>query len=150
MVFREATIEDILQIQVVRNSVRENRLSNPGLVTDKDCENYLTSRGKGWVCEDDNRVVGFAIADLVENNIWALFIHPNYEGRGVGNRLHRLMLDWYFSQEKEVVWLSTAPGTRAETFYGKQGWRKTGMYGKGETKFEMTRDEWIALRSAAL
>ena len=77
MQFREATIHDIPQIQKVRNSVKENVLSDPNLVTDADCVNYITRRGKGWICEDDGKIVGFAIADLMENNIWALFLEPN-------------------------------------------------------------------------
>jgi len=142
MIFREATIKDIPEIQIVRNAVKENQLSNPALVSDADCENYLTIRGKGWVCEVDKTVVGFAIADLVDNNIWALFIHPDHEGKGIGKRLHRVMLDWYFGQGKEMVWLSTAPGTRAETFYKKQGWKEVGIHGKKEIKFEMKNTEW--------
>ena len=55
MIFREATIDDIKQIQVVRNSVKENTLSNPNLVTDKDCEEFLSIRGKGWVCEIEKK-----------------------------------------------------------------------------------------------
>lgn len=47
MVFREAKIEDIKQIQQVRNSVIENTLSNPRLVTDEEVENFISSRGKG-------------------------------------------------------------------------------------------------------
>ncbi|WP_245365372.1 hypothetical protein [Chryseobacterium scophthalmum] len=46
MIIREARVEDIPQIQVVRNSVKENTLSNPDLVTDKDCEEFITERGK--------------------------------------------------------------------------------------------------------
>lgn len=142
MIFREALITDILQIQIVRNEVKENVLSDPSLVTDKDVEDFITRRGKGWVCEIDNRIVGFAIADLQDNNIWALFIQPGYEGKGIGKKLHDDMLNWYFEQSKETVWLSTSPGTRAETFYRKAGWKETGIYGKGELKFEMTVSEW--------
>jgi hypothetical protein len=36
MIFREATIKDIPQIQIVRTSVKENELSDPALVSDKD------------------------------------------------------------------------------------------------------------------
>jgi len=64
MIIREAKIEDIKQIQIVRNSVTENTLSNPNLVTDEDCKEFITVRGKGWVCEIDKEIVGFAIADL--------------------------------------------------------------------------------------
>ena len=46
VIFREANINDIKQIQKVRHSVRENVLSNPGLVTDEDCVEFLTERGK--------------------------------------------------------------------------------------------------------
>jgi len=73
MRIREAKIADIKQIQIIRNSVKENTLSNPDLVTDKDGEEFITVRGKGWVCEFEEQIVGFAIVDLKENNIWALF-----------------------------------------------------------------------------
>lgn len=142
MTFREAKIEDIKQIQIVRNSVKENTLSNPALVSDLDCEEFITKRGKGWVCEIENQIVGFAIADLEENNIWALFLKPEFEGKGIGTTLQNIMLDWYFSTGKDTVWLGTTPGTRAEQFYSKSGWIKNGMHGSKEVKFEMTKNIW--------
>ncbi|RYD79543.1 MAG: GNAT family N-acetyltransferase, partial [Sphingobacteriales bacterium] len=111
MLYREALTTDISQIQIVRNSVKENMLSNPALVSDADCEEFMTVRGKGWVCIIDNTVVGFAIADLKEDNIWALFIDPAFEAKGIGANLHRLMMDWYFNQGKNHVWLGTSPNT---------------------------------------
>lgn len=92
MIFREAHIDDIKQIQVVRNAVNENRLSNPALVTDADCEAYLFNRGRGWVCVENDVVVGFSIMDLKENNIWALFVHPDFEKKGIGKKLHDSMM----------------------------------------------------------
>ena len=142
MTFREAKIEDIKQIQIVRNSVKENTLSNPGLVTDKDCENFMFVRGKGWVCEIENIVVGFAIADLEDENIWALFLMPEHESKGIGKKLQQVMLEWYFSKGKEKVWLGTAPGTRAEKFYRESGWMQNGLHGKNEIKFEMSKSDW--------
>jgi GNAT superfamily N-acetyltransferase len=142
ILIREANINDVRQIQFVRNSVNENKLSNPNLVTDEDCIEYITQRGKGWVCEADGKIVGFSIADLKENNIWALFLHPEFERKGIGKQLHDVMMNWYFSQTKSPVWLSTAPGTRAEHFYKKAGWTEIGTHGKGEIKFEMTFENW--------
>lgn len=147
MVFREAEPADIPQIQIVRNSVKENVLSNPALVSDEDCREFMFDRGKGWVCEINGSIVGFAIADLKEDNIWALFLHPEHENKGIGRKLHDTMLDWYFSQNKDHVGLGTAPGTRAETFYRKSGWTETGIHGK-ETKFEMTADEWSRFKAS--
>lgn len=149
MILREATVDDIKQIQIVRNSVKENILSDPGLVTDRNCEEFLTTRGKGWVCEIDDQIVGFAIVDLKENNIWALFLRPEFEKQGFGRQLHSKMLDWYFEQTKEKVWLGTEPDTRAWNFYRKCGWTEAGMHGKGEIKFEMTYNDWMKIKQQA-
>jgi len=146
MNIRVAEMKDIPQIQVVRNLVKENRLSDPALVPDSDVQDYITRRGRGWVCEINGQIVGFAIADLVDNNIWALFIHPDFEKIGIGKRLHDEMMNWYFSQTDKTVWLGTSPKTRAEFFYRKKGWKETGIHGKGEIKFEMTKDEWRSLQ----
>ena len=146
MNIRIAEPADIPQIQVVRNLVKENRLSDPGLVPDKDVEDYMYHRGRGWVCEIERRVVGFAIADLVDNNIWALFVHPDFEKMGIGKKLHDEMINWYFAQTDKTVWLGTAPETRAEKFYRKAGWKETGVHGKGEIKFEMTKEHWQSLQ----
>src|SRR6185312_572396 len=145
MIFREAKIEDIKQIQIVRNSVKENTLSDSNLITDRDCEEFITVRGKGWVCEIDNRIAGFAIADLKENNIWTLFLDPEFEKKGIGQQLHKIMLDWYFAQTKNKVWLGTAFHTRAENFYRKAGWTEVGLHGTKEIKFEMTYERWKQL-----
>jgi len=158
MIFREAQISDILQIQVVRNAVKENTLSDPALVTNKDCENYITVRGAGWVCETENTIVGFSIVDLTGNDVWALFVLPGYEGNGIGKKLHNLMLDWYFSKTDHNIWLGTASDTRAEQFYKLCGWkeveRKTQTRKKDhstwtEVRFEMTAEQWRHLNNTA-
>lgn len=149
MIVRDACIADIPQIQIVRHSVKENVLSDPGLVTDEDCAEFISVRGRGWVCESSGEILGFAIADLLENNIWALFVKPEFERKGIGRKLHDRMMHWFFSQSKNIAWLGTAPGTRAASFYKKAGWKESGTHGKGEIKFEMKREEWLALSGKA-
>lgn len=147
MIIREATVNDIDHYMVIRMAVKENKLSNPALVTRKDNEDYLTIYGKGWVCEINNQMAGFSIVGLTQRNIWALFVHPEFEGMGIGRKLHDVMLNWYFNQTKETVWLGTSPHTRAEQFYIKQGWVAAGMHGKDEIKFEMTYDNWTLAKA---
>ena len=144
MQFREALVTDIPQIQVVRHSVKENVLSDPLLVTDDNCKDYMKARGKGWVCLIDDHIVGFSIVDLKDHNVWALFVLPEYEGKGIGKRLHDIMLDWYFQKTQQTIWLGTAFHTRADTFYRMQGWKEAGLHGSKETKFEMSFEDWKA------
>ncbi len=139
--FEESTVADIAQMRIVRNSVRENVLSTPDLVKNSDYQHYLTN-GKGWVCKSDDIIVGFAIVDVNTRNVWALFVLPQFERKGIGKRLHDLMLNWYFTKTNESIWLSTAPGSRAENFYLAAGWKNVGTHGNGEIKFEMSYKEW--------
>lgn len=142
MIYRIAELEDINQIQVVRHLVKENTLSDPALVPDSDVAHYIKEKGKGWVCEVNGRIVGFSIVDLRKHSIWALFVDPEFDQRGIGKELHRLMIDWYFSQTKEKVVLGTSPNTRAERFYALQGWTAVGNYRNGEVKFELEFKDW--------
>lgn len=146
MIFRETKTEDIAQMQFIRNSVQENKLSNPDLVKDADYAEFINGRGKGWVCEEGDKIMGFAFVDMEYNNIWALFVHPQYEGNGIAQQLQKHMLNWYFNQTKVKVWLGTAPNTRAERFYRKSGWTEVGVVNKGETKFEMTFENWNTIK----
>ncbi len=142
MIFRAAISGDIAQIQVVRNLVKENTLSDPALVTDADVEDYISRRGKGWVCELNGTIIGFSIVSVIDNNVWALFVHPDHDKKGIGKKLHDEMMNWYFTNTQTTCWLSTTPGTRAEKFYRTAGWKECGIYGKNELKFEMTAADW--------
>jgi GNAT superfamily N-acetyltransferase len=142
MIFREATVKDISQLQKIRVAVKENILPDPNKITSEDYANFLTVRGKGWVCEIEETIVGFAIVDLKEKNVWALFVQSEHERKGVGKQLQQLMLNWYFDNNDETVWLGTSPGTRAENFYRISGWKEVGKRANGEIKFEMEKNEW--------
>jgi GNAT superfamily N-acetyltransferase len=141
---RTALITDIKGIQMVRRSVHENMLSAEHLITDEDCKTFISQRGKGWVADVNNSIQGFAIIDLKKDNVWALFVHPDFEKKGIGKQLHNIMLNWYFRQGKVRVWLSTEQQTRAEHFYRLQGWREVGIQSNGELRFEMTVDQWTS------
>ena len=146
MQFRVADTADIPQMMLVRLSVTENRLSDPSFISEEDYTNYLQNRGKGWVCEEDGKIHGFAVVDLLGNNIWALFVDPAAEKKGIGRQLQMLMLDWYFKNKDEDIWLSTAKGSRAESFYSSSGWQSAGLTKSGEIKFIMKKSVYYAAR----
>jgi GNAT superfamily N-acetyltransferase len=148
MIFREARTSDIQQLQLVRQCVRENVLSDPSKVTEYDYLRYLTIDGKGWVCETGSKIIGFAIIDCKHHKIWALFVKPAFAGKHVGKTLLDLMLNWYFSKDEETLSLNTAPHTRAEQFYTMQGWTPAGRSPDNEIVFQMQYATWKAAREA--
>ncbi len=124
----------------VRMSVRENRLVSVQL-TEADYVEAIEARGRGWVAEEDGRIVAFAIGDTIDGSIWALFVEPACEGRGYGRRLHDEMVSWLWAQGHERLWLTTDPGTRAQRFYEAAGWRTIGPGSRGELRLELYRPE---------
>ena len=142
MKLRLALPSDIPEIGRVRMSVRENRIPSLDVLTPGDTERLLKADGRGWVCEVDGRIVGFSIGDRLEANVYALFVEPEYEGRGIGRLLHDTMMQWFFENEVSRVWLSTDPLTRADRFYRRAGWVEVGKESNGEIRFEMSREQW--------
>src|SRR5687768_16622075 len=105
MTIQVATEADIEEMHRIRLAVRENRLGDPSWVQPHDYRPMLSERGLGWVAKLDARIVGFAVGDLSRCNVWALFVDPDFEGRGAGRRLHEVMMTWFFAAGAERVWL---------------------------------------------
>ena len=136
MPIRVATTDDIVRMHGIRTAVRENRLSSPDRIRHEDYAAFLSGKGRGWAFEQNGGLVGFGIADHQRRNIWALFVAPGFEGQGIGRALLDAMTEWLFAQSAAPVWLTTAPGTRAEGFYRAAGWREAGRE-NGEIRFEL-------------
>jgi GNAT superfamily N-acetyltransferase len=135
---RSARASDIPAIQQVRASVTKNRLVST-IITDEDVRTAIEDTGRGWVVEKDGEVVAFAIGNAVTGNIWALFVRPEYEGRGYGRQLHDTMVSWLWAAGLDRLCLTTEPGTRAQRFYEAAGWRLTGTTDQGELRYELPR-----------
>ena len=133
---RQALRSDVAELWRVRYAVRENRLT-PGRISDAELIAQIESSGRGWVIENQGKLLGFAIGNAENGNIWALFVDPDHAGQGHGRRLHDAMLDWLWSRGLQRLWLSTTPGTRAEAFYRRAGWQDCGLTTGGELRFEI-------------
>lgn len=138
MRIREATRDDITAMMQVRLAVRENRLVSL-VISEADYIEAIETTGRGWVAMLESQLVGFAIGNRFTGNIWALFVLPDFERRGIGRRLHDLMVAWLWSTGLDRLTLSTAPGTRAVGFYEAAGWVNVGITGHGEVAFELRR-----------
>ncbi len=136
MRLRLAKRSDIPGMHRVRLAVRENRLSDPARITEADYVAAMEDRGRTWVIEAEGVVVAFA-SGYRAGSVWALFVHPDHEGRGFGKALHAAMIDWLWSQGHSRLWLTTSPGTRAERFYLALGWQPRGTVSGGELRLEL-------------
>jgi len=139
MALRVAGRGDVRGIQRVRHAVRENRLVSR-VIGDDEVIDHVERLVRGWVVTLRGEVVAFAIGDASNGNIWALFVDPCHEARGLGRRLHDEMVAWMFARGLAFLWLTTEPGTRAERFYRRAGWRDVGLQASGERRFEMVRE----------
>jgi GNAT superfamily N-acetyltransferase len=134
---RQASMSDVAAMNHLRLQVRENVLSDPGLVTEAMTLEAITTLGRGWVFDESGQILGFSIALERDPSIWALFVHPGQERRGIGHELLKAAVNWLWSGGARRIWLNTDPGTRAERFYRKRGWQEAGFNEKGEILLEL-------------
>ena len=125
-ILRQAVRGDVAAIQRVRHAVTENRLVTR-VIADAEVIDAIEQSGRGWVVEVDGEVVAFAIGNARDGNVWALFVDPAHEARGYGRQLHDVMVEWLLARGLERLWLTTDPGTRAQVFYERAGWRNNGL-----------------------
>jgi len=76
------------------------------------------------------------VGNATTGNIWALFVDPAHERQGYGRQLQDVMVRWLFEQGLPRLYLSTAPGTRAQRFYAASGWKSMGLDDHGDAAFE--------------
>jgi len=121
-------------MMALRLTVRENRLLDPSQVTAEDCRRYVT-RGNMWVWDENGALLGISAANGDTGWIWALFVRPEHEGRGIGRALFTAACDALIAAGFRALQLSTDPDTRAARFYRAAGWRETGRTPEGELIF---------------
>ena len=122
---------DLSEIIEVRASTRENPFSRAALrdlgITEESTTELLRTTHRGWLCEEEGRIVGFAIGDGKTGELWVIAVLPEFERQGVGLRLVESVEGWLWSLGWQEIWLWTSsdPQKRAFTFYSKRGWNVT-------------------------
>jgi ribosomal protein S18 acetylase RimI-like enzyme len=122
MRFREIREHDVVSLFAVRVATRENRLSREQLaglsINEKTVLAMLDTTHRGWLCEKDDQVVGFAMGNRENGEMWVIALLPDYEGRGIGAELLTRVEDWLWSEGWAEIWLMTdiGPTRRAYGF----------------------------------
>ena len=128
MKFREISATDASALFYVRTRTRENTYTLEELarlgITEDSVRERLASSHRGWLCEHNASVVGFCMADGGTGELWVIAVLPDFEGKGIGNRLMALAEDWLWEVGCTRAWLTTDVDTtlRAYGFYRNRGW----------------------------
>lgn len=141
---RPATEADIDTLFDIRTSVTQNHLSMEQLaelgITAAALAEAVRSGPCAWIAELDGVAAGFAMVDAEAGEVFALFVRPPFEGRGLG----RLLMDEAertLFRHHDRIWLVTDghEHIRANGFYLRQGWTFACRVDERDVRYEKTR-----------
>ena len=129
MNYRLIVTEDLSEIFDLRAATRDYPCSREKLrqmnITEASVAERLRTTHRGWLCEDEGKIVGFAIGDGKTGELCVIAVLPEFEGRGIGSRLLAAVESWLVSAGWAELWLWTWPDPkkRAFPFYSRHGWK---------------------------
>lgn len=141
---RRALPEEAELLFRLRTAVRENHQSRAELaalgITPESVAAMLRDEGRhaAWIAwTGPQEAAGFAMADAAEATLFALFVRPGFEGRGIGRRLLEAAEAWLAARGCAEARLLTgaAPGLRAPGFYRHLVWVEDGTAADGQLRF---------------
>ena len=146
-VFREIRPDDMDAIFELRIATWHNDRGREELVqmgiTHASVREMLSESHRGWLCEVDSRIVGFAMGNHRTAEMWVIAVLREYEGQGIGRRLLGLVEMWLFSNGWDEIWLTTDLDStiRAVGFYHHLGWVDWKLEPGGDRFMKKYRDD---------
>lgn len=135
VLYRKAVAEDAAECIAVRSQTRENaftleELHNYGVTPETIGSQISNSTICGYVCLNENQIVGYCFGAYATAEIIVLALLPDYENNGIGKTLLNMVLDEFRRSGAVQAFLgcSTDPTVRAYGFYRHLGWLGTGEH----------------------
>ncbi len=139
---RDATVEDVETLFDIRCSVRENHMSREALaeldITPASVAEMINSGNYiSPVAEIEGYPIAFAMAEIPQSYVFAVFVRPSHEGMGAGRLVLEAVERGLAASGVEEAWLSTGsePGLRSPGFYRHLNWKHSGFLDDGQIRF---------------
>ncbi|MCD9085737.1 GNAT family N-acetyltransferase [Stenotrophomonas sp. SY1] len=138
---RPANASDVEALFDIRTSVTQNHLSREQMAQmgiDAETLTAMLSAGPcAWLAEVEGLPVAFSMIDLDDACLFAVFVRPGHEGRGLGSAVLAPAEAALFAQHARI-WLSTdgREEIRANGFYRRHGWQVVAQLQDGDVRYE--------------
>lgn len=133
--YRAAVASDADQCIEIRGLTRENAFSRDelaelGITTQTWAEGIEYGESFGYVCLDDQHMVGYCFGEIEHGEVLVLALLPEYENQGIGKHLLNLVMQDMKAADVERPFLSCAADAQVRSygFYRYLGWRSTGEF----------------------
>ncbi len=132
LTYRPVDVADLpaafaVRLATVENAVTLQELADDYGITPDSLAQSMRSDVRGWLCEADGEVVGFAMGDRSCGEVQVVAVLPAHERKGIGKALLSRVRDWLFAEGHAEIWLlaNPDPDIRANGFYRHLGWEAT-------------------------
>lgn len=144
IVIRTATLDDIDTLFAIRTSVVQNHLSREQMtdlgITPLGLAQSIREATCVWIAEVEGKPAAFSMVDLEAGEVFAMFVLPAYEGRGLGRRLMAVAEAALF-EHHDTLYLITdgRDSIRANGFYQRLGWSVVDRVDGDDVRYEKSR-----------
>ena len=144
IVIRTATLDDIDTLFAIRTSVVQNHLSREQMtalgITPLGLAQSIREATCVWIAEVEGQPAAFSMVDLDAGEVFAMFVLPAYEGRGLGRRLMAVAEAALF-EHHDTLYLITdgRDSIRANGFYQRLCWSVVDRVDGDDVRYEKSR-----------
>ena len=132
--YEDQDLDDLLTAWAAASEIAHPFLSQEFLASEREnIPNLYLPNAETWVYEDDRQVAGFIA--LIGNEVGAIFVHPNHQRKGIGNRLMDKAKELREELEVEVFVKNPIGGA----FYAKYGFTPIEEKVHEQTGFDLLR-----------
>ena len=141
---RMATVDDVESLFEIRTSVVQNHLSREQMdalgITAQVLRSAINEGPCIWLAEVDQWPVAFSMIDRAEGEVFAMFVRPAFENRGLGRVLMAAAEAELFKAHERIVLVTDGrQEIRANGFYQRLGWSVFERVDAQDVRYEKRR-----------